>query len=139
VPPFGGKAFPLILESRRVGAQIWRTTLFNPGGVSQGSAHFEFYALCEPDGNGPTKVRLKTTTIAPDTRRDVGVKCPRGWHTASGGFRAGPIAESDVLFALVDRSRPSGSTGWRAGAWTPPSGVEPEGGSLTVYAYCKHN
>jgi hypothetical protein len=138
-PPIGGKAFPLILESRRLGAQTWLTTLWNPGGIAQAPAHFEFYALCEPDGNGATKVRRKTVPIAPDSRRDIGAKCPRNWHTASGGFRAGPIASSDVLFALVDRSRPKGSRGWRAGAWTAPKGVEPEGGFFTVYAYCKHN
>ena len=138
-PPLGGKAFPVILESRRVGAQVWRTTLVNITPLGQAPVNFAFYALCEPDNNGATRVRKKTVQIAPDTRKDIGIRCPRKWHTASGGFRLGPIASTDFLFGLVDRSRPSGSRGWRVGAWTPPPAIEGEGGTLTVYAYCKRN
>ena len=138
-PPPGGKAFPVILESRRVGDQTWRTTLVNVLPLGQAQVNFAFYALCEPDNNGATRVRKKTVTIGPDARKDIGTRCPRNWHTASGGFRLGPIAPTDFLFGLVDRSRPSGSRGWRVGAWTPPPSSEPEGGTLTVYAYCKRN
>jgi hypothetical protein len=138
-PPPGGKGIPFVLESRRAGSQVWRTTVMNPQPFGQAPVNFTFWALCEGDGNGATKVRKKTVTIGPDKRRDVAVKCPRGWHTASGGFRLGPIADTDVLFGLVDRSRPQGSRTWRAGAWTLPSVIEGEGGTITVYAYCKHN
>jgi len=138
-PPPGGKAIPFILESRRVGSQVWRTTLMNPQPLSQGPVQFRFWALCEEDGNGATRVRKKTVTIGPDRRRDIGARCPRNWHTASGGFRLGPIANTDVLFGFVDRSRPQGSRTWRVGAWTLGNPVEPEGGTLTVYAYCKRN
>ena len=138
-PPSGGKGIPFILESRRVGSQVWRTTLMNPQPFGQAPVEFTFWALCEDDGNGATKVRMKTVTIAPNSRRDVGTRCPRNWHTASGGFRLGPIANADVLFGLVDRSRPGGSRQWRAGAWTLPESIEGEGGTLTVYAYCKRN
>jgi hypothetical protein len=143
-PPFRpplvpGKAFPLILESRRVGAQVWRSTLINPAPTSTASVNFSFYALCEPDRNGATKVRRKTVPVGPDSRKDIGVRCPRNWHTASGGFRLGPIAPTDFLFGFMDRSRPQGSRVWKAGAWTPASLSEPEGGFLTVYAYCKRN
>jgi hypothetical protein len=138
-PPPGGKGIPFILESRRVGSQTWRSTLMNPAPFGQAPVKFTFWALCERDDNGATKVRSKTATIAPDSRRDVSTKCPRGWHTASGGFRLGPIADTDVLFGFIDRSRPQGSRTWRAGAWTLPASIEGEGGTVTVYAYCKHN
>ena len=138
-PPPGGKGIPFILESRRVGSQVWRSTLMNPQPFGQAPVKFTFWALCEDDGNGATKVTKKTATIAPDSRRDIGTRCPKNWHTASGGFRLGPIADTDVLFGFVDRSRPGGSRQWRAGAWTLPGAIEGEGGTITVYAYCKHN
>ena len=138
-PPTGGKGIPIILESRRAGPKTWRTTLLNPNPFAQAPVEFSYFALCEPAGNPATKTVKKTVVLPPDRRRDVGVKCPRGWHTASGGFRLGPIADEDIMFALADRSRPAGSRGWRAGAWSPPEAVEPEGGTLTVYAYCKRN
>ena len=129
---------PFVLQSRRVGERVWLTTIFNPP-TAPGPVNVRYYAVCERADNGATKVRSRTATIPPDARRGVGAKCPRGWHTASGGFRLGPISETDMLLGYVDRSHPKGSRTWRAGAWTLGAPVEGEGGTLTVYAYCKRN
>ena len=132
------RSSPLVLQSRRIGTRVWRSTILNPA-TAQGPVDVRYYAICERGNNGATKTRSKTVTIAPDARRGVGAKCPRGWHTASGGFRLAPLTETDLLYGYVDRSHPKGSRIWRAGAWTLGAPFEGEGGTLTVYAYCKRN
>ena len=129
---------PLVLQSRRIGERVWRSTILNPP-TAPGSVNVRYYAICERARNGATKVRSRTTNIPPDARRGISTTCPRGWHTASGGFRLGPTTETDLLYGYVDRSHPKGSRSWRAGAWTLGAPLEGEGGTLTVYAYCKRN
>ena len=129
---------PLVLGSHRVGTRVWRSTILNPP-TAPGPVNVRYYAICERADNGATKVRSRTTAIPPNARRGIGTKCPRGWHTASGGFRLGPATETDLLYGYVDRSHPKGSRTWRAGAWTLGAPFEGEGGTLTVYAYCKRN
>ena len=124
-PPPGGKAIPFILESRRVGSQVWRTTLMNPQpSVTGPGATFRFWAMCERGRQrrheGPQEDGHDRARPPPRHRCQVPAELAYGiGRVPARPDRQTPTCSSDSSTAPARRAHEPG--GPARGPWERPS------------------